>query len=153
VLGRQLELIGVGMLCCEPVWGVCNHAFHLHCIYKWYATHSVFCTSTTKSNGCRMFLGRYGCRNPTGCCCTCLRVWRGGRVSSVLGSGNTPTALIGRSMPRNTTVSILTALALARLCRVNAQAQGSQCPMCRREWEFRKEPPSGGSAEEEEASQ
>lgn len=20
---------------CAPVWGVCNHAFHLHCITKW----------------------------------------------------------------------------------------------------------------------
>ncbi|EAL63952.1 anaphase promoting complex subunit 11 [Dictyostelium discoideum AX4] len=20
---------------CPPVWGVCNHAFHMHCILKW----------------------------------------------------------------------------------------------------------------------
>ena len=26
---------------CEPAWGVCNHAFHFHCITRWLNTRNV----------------------------------------------------------------------------------------------------------------
>ena len=26
---------------CEPVWGVCNHTFHFHCITRWLKTRNV----------------------------------------------------------------------------------------------------------------
>ena len=26
---------------CKPVWGTCNHGFHLHCITRWLKTRNV----------------------------------------------------------------------------------------------------------------
>lgn len=37
----QENQIGTNNCECQVAWGVCNHAFHHHCISKWLKTRSV----------------------------------------------------------------------------------------------------------------